>query len=451
MEEARQPLTPPHEEEEFEDDGRPDYTGHHLAAVMKPVALTMACAVWVVLHIRESGQDSQLSSGMSVYLVSNENGAGKSSSEKFGSSIINSLVIIAVITVATFILVLCYKYRCMKLMVGYLIFASANLLGYTGGFVVYTALKVYSIILDWPTLFFLMYNFAAAGVVAVFWQKGIPRIVTQGYLVCVSVIMAWIVTKLPVWTGWTLLVALALYDLCAVLTPCGPLKQLVNLAQKHKDPIPGLLYEADVGGRDSNPGVVRDVIARPPPSRPTTSNASSGTSGNRVIEVQPAANASSRPREDPEAPPRTVTPDELPTAPAAPGVSGALKKSGGSADEDELEQGRRASATRAHEQHYEPEEEEEEEQDRSIKLGLGDFVFYSVLVSRSALFDLSSMAASFIAIIMGLGGTLMLLAVFKKALPALPISIFAGVVVYLLTRTLVVPFIVELSLNGVFI
>ncbi len=40
------------------------------------------------------------------------------------------------------------------------------------------------------------------------------------------------------------------------------------------------------------------------------------------------------------------------------------------------------------------------EQDRSIKLGLGDFVFYSVLVSRSALFDLSSMAASFIAIIM---------------------------------------------------
>ena len=90
---------------------------------------------------------------------------------------------------------------------------------------------------------------------------------------CVSVIMAWIVTKLPEvtasssvvapfvfvlmalnhwywgffqslfhlcyacpvlflryslcqWTGWTLLVALALYDLCAVLTPCGPLKQV---------------------------------------------------------------------------------------------------------------------------------------------------------------------------------------------------------------------------------
>ena len=39
---------------------------------------------------------------------------------------------------------------------------------------------------------------------------------------------------------------LALYDLCAVLTPCGPLKMLVGLMQERNEPLPGLLYEANI-------------------------------------------------------------------------------------------------------------------------------------------------------------------------------------------------------------
>ena len=56
-------------------------------------------------------------------------------------------------------------------MVGYLIFASASLLGYSGGFVVMTAFAVYAVRISWPTFVFLMYNFACVGVIAVFWQK----------------------------------------------------------------------------------------------------------------------------------------------------------------------------------------------------------------------------------------------------------------------------------------
>jgi hypothetical protein len=48
------------------------------------------------------------------------------------------------------------------------------------------------------------------------------------------------------WTCWALLLMLALYDLCAVLTPCGPLKLLVGLMQERNDPLPGLLYEAQL-------------------------------------------------------------------------------------------------------------------------------------------------------------------------------------------------------------
>ena len=103
-------------------------------------------------------------------------------------------------------------------------------------------------------------------------------------------------------------------------------------------------------------------------------------------------------------------------------------------------------------QQYAAQQEDEHEDDggdNSIKLGLGDFVFYSVLVSRAALFDSASMAACFVAILMGLGGTLILLAVFQKALPALPISIFLGVLVYLLTRATLIPFVSEVSLAGI--
>jgi hypothetical protein len=60
------------------------------------------------------------------------------------------------------------------------------------------------------------------------------------------VILAWNLSKFDEWTCWALLVGLAMWDLFAVLTPCGPLKMLVNLMQTRNDPLPGLLYEAEL-------------------------------------------------------------------------------------------------------------------------------------------------------------------------------------------------------------
>lgn len=76
-----------------------------------------------------------------------------------------------------------------------------------------------------------------------------------------------------------------------------------------------------------------------------------------------------------------------------------------------------------------------------LKLGLGDFVFYSILVAQASEFGAMTAIASFVAILAGLCSTLFLVTVCRKALPALPLSITAGLISFFLTRFTVLPFV----------
>lgn len=238
-----------------------------------------------------------------------------------------------------------------------------------------------------------------------------------------------------------LLIALAVYDLVAVLAPGGPLKILVELAQSRDDDLPALVYEARptvsgrsrgglglglglgmmVGGVSDNGSVELQSLDR--------NDGGGGYSRDVSIEV---GDEEGRGETSPLVP-NSRGLQEIAAVEEERSTLAEMLAGGGGGGEREMRD--------------EEDDEPETGMTRGIKLGLGDFVFYSVLVGRAAMYDLMTVYACYLAIISGLACTLILLSVCRRALPALPISIALGVLFYFLTRLLMEPFVVQISTN----
>ncbi|KAH0721181.1 hypothetical protein KY290_006099 [Solanum tuberosum] len=412
--------------------------GLEIIGVMSPVSICMFLVVLIVytLSSPSSSNNQQVirTAANLVYLESSSD----TTTQKLEGALLNAVVFVVLITLVTFLLVILYYYRFTNFLKYYIRFSAFFVLGSMGGSIFLTLIQHFNIPIDSFTFCLLLFNFTILGVISVF-SQGVPILLNQMYMVALGIIVAAWFTKLPEWTTWVVLVALALYDLVAVLAPGGPLKMLVELASSRDEELPALVYEArpNVGSRSGSRGPNLGLLLAgfsdgdPIELRVMSSSENVVQNGRGMNEMRSESEEIDNVREV------EIEGEMLPLMGSSsnererPVVNEEIRES------NESDRGRV----------LEREIEEEEERGRGIKLGLGDFVFYSVLVGRAAMYDLMTVYACYLAIISGLGCTLILLAVCRHALPALPISIALGVIFYFLTRLLMEPFVVGTSTN----
>lgn len=454
-----------------------DILGAEVLAVMSPVSICMAIVVLLVslLTPPSSGDAAAapppVTAATLVYLESPTD----TPAQKLVGALLDAVVFVALVAVVTFVLVALYYYHCTGFLKNYMRFSAFFVIFSMGGAILSAVLRRLGAPLDAPTVLLLLFNASALGVLSVF-ASAVPILVRQGYMVALAVIVAAWLSRLPEWTTWIMLVALALYDLVAVLAPRGPLRMLVELASSRDDELPALIYESrpTVGpatGSSSYASVMGSVEMQDMSDSGQAGDSQSDrveqeeNDSRAVVEMRNLGGSRSGIDENNRSRGSMQQTDNVEREVPATGLP---SNQGGNSQSQhaviQIEQHEEEetaplvsassaeNATSSEEQRQsssssEPIDFELFESTRGIKLGLGDFVFYSVLVGRAAMYDLMTVYACYLAIIAGLGCTLILLSICKHALPALPISIMLGVTFYFLTRLLMEPFVVGASTN----
>jgi len=472
-----------------------------------PVLICIVLVIWWV-QVREiyivPGSDSD-----PFGFVTINNGSPNSA---ITQGVVNALIVMGVIIGMTIIFVILFWYGFQKIIFVILIFTVVVTFGAQGGLFIWYELEAVNFPLDWLTYVFVLYNFTAVGLYVVFFSG--PLRIQQAYLVIMSALMAFVFTQIDEWTTWLLLVFLVLWDLFAVLAPCGPLKLLIEASQRQNAEIPALLYsvtmlyfmadyeppsqkkqkkkeiseeqeeeedrEEDAGNeeREREEGdddddddkeeeatkmegeekgekegepekekkekkVYKDKDHKPKKKkhkdhrekRPESENKRQSTKSNRSSNINDDTTANNNKNNtdkvimnNPFTTKDLKLDDDLEEVQLRPAILG------------NIELGQNVPTDQAPQLAPQVEPDEEDEERNGLKLGLGDFVFYSVLVGRAALTDWTTLLACTVAVLSGLNGTIILLAIFKRALPALPISLSVGLVFYFVTSLIMVPY-----------
>ncbi|KAG1667285.1 Presenilin-1 [Nymphon striatum] len=384
---------PPNDDGSVNEEEELKYGAKHVIKLFIPVSL---CLLVVVATIRSVLFYTYTTTYLPYTPFSEKN---QTTGTKLLHSLYNALIMMAVVVVMTVVLIALYKYRCYKVnisnswLVDCLIASLAlhvflylpgkvmkNILqmeSYEGKINLWEVLKAKNVAMDYITLSAIIWNFGIVGMICIHW-KG-PLLLQQAYLIMISALMALVFIKyLPDWTTWAVLAGISIWDLIAVLCPKGPLRILVETAQERNEPIfPALIYSSAM----MFPVGLVATAANSDESPAAQGNAAQNNSGGDESGFNTQYFDARRERIDQRN-------EQIQSYATSYGDDVVIRAPTSQRQNSNTTQQRsRLSSTN-------------DDEERGVRLGLGDFVFYSVLVGKASSYgDWNTTLACFVAIL----------------------------------------------------
>ena len=403
----------------------------NIVQLIIPVSICMAVVVTFQLAI---AVHIPVTSRPVIYGMLTESAVNSGSGILVG--LINAAVFITLIMLSTVALILLFKYRCNKVIFIWLLISSGLLVFIATSTYFVEILRVRNLVMDWATFVFCVWNYGSLGLMVIHW-KG-PLRVQQGYLILNSAVVAIILIKfLPDWSTWVILALLSVYDIIAVLCPKGPLRILVELAKERGElHLPSLVYSSTMMWTVT----MADVNKKTGGNKKTDSSNSGFSSSVKVVPQSGSMASKERKMSDIN--------KKLEVGSSGQDTSGNRKRAKSVGLNDTTSSMEKKKST------HSGSEGSQDDVSRGFKIGLGDLVFYSVLVGKAASVSDGNwiiIVSCFVAILMGLCITSLILGIVHRALPALPISIFFGLTFYFSSQYIIAPYVEVLNVNQVFI
>ncbi|CAF3385130.1 unnamed protein product [Rotaria socialis] len=359
-----------------------DYWSRSFLALVYPVSFTVIISACLAIFLYDLYTQSNVFEDAGLILSAKGPNAASISKITWESFKI-ALIIIIIIAIATCVLVIFVYYGCMKFLYVYLFITVIGVFSLLNISIISMIIAQANIAIDWLTVIFFVYNILTIAIISMFWLS--PNIIKQIITIYQCIIMILYVLQIaPEWIAWALLPLLALWDMIAVLLPFGPLYLLISLFQKRKLQVPStMIYTTGLWfqnqNRNENNLIKNKQFLLPKQWSSVNFLFLSNNTCNYLYKQKQNSN-------------RIVNTNAR--------------------SEKQISKKRPT---------------------RKSMLGLGDFIFYSILLAKTVFTsecNLFAIIIVYLCIIMGMLLTTIILIISHRPLPALPISLLIGLAIF---------------------